>query len=146
MGLLLYYPTSGNKGANGGHQPVGKTLGGAKSSAALRGDVLRMQIYSEVMVHVKNCPGVVGIKRGNSWRENVYYWVLLSLSHFLPLSCPSWTKSPPVWWVRVRTTYTYPFTGVLPYSYSIVTSVRKSKPLHCVGTLFLLSGLHHDLY
>ena len=39
-------PTSDNKRATGGHQPVGKALGGAKSSAALRGDVLKMQRFT----------------------------------------------------------------------------------------------------
>ena len=138
--------TNSNKRASGGHQPVGKALGGVKSSAAQTGDVLRMQRFTvRLWFTSRTVLGWWGLK-GETPGEKIYTTeFLLSPSHFLPLSHPSWPKSPPSLVSRVRTICAYAFTGVLPCSCSIVTAVRKCKALHCVGTLFLLFGLHHAL-
>lgn len=89
-------PTNGNKRASGGHRPVGKASGGVKSSAAQTGDVLRMQRFTvSLWFTSRTVLGWRGLK-GETPGEKIYTTeFLLSPSHFLPLSHPSWPKSPP---------------------------------------------------
>lgn len=139
-------PTNGNKRATGGHQPVGKASGGVKSSAVQIGDVLRMQRFTVRLWFTSRIVLSWWGLKGETPGEKIYTTeFLLSPSHFLPLPILLGQNHPQAWWVRVRTACAYPLTGVLPCSCSVVTTVRKCKALHCVGTLFLLFGLHHAL-